>query len=213
MYQPEHFKEARAEEITALILHHPLGLLVSHGPHGLEANAIPFQLYQEDGSRHVLRCHVARANQQWKHISAGGEVLVVFQGPQHYIHPGWYETKKETGKVVPTWNYMMAQARGHARAVEDAAWLAKQIRDLTDMMESRYPKAWSVDDAPASFIEAQIRGIVGIEIEVTSMTGKWKVSQNRSAVDRRGVITGLAECGNENALAVADHVARKLDPN
>ena len=159
----------------------------------------------------TLRCHVARANLQWKELEGLSEVLVVFQGAQHYITPGWYETKRETGKVVPTWNYTMVQVRGVPRIMDNAEWLGRQIRDLTEMMEGAYPKPWAVDDAPASFIDAQVRGIVGIEIEITSITGKWKVSQNRNEADRTGVIAGLEALTDDEAQAMAGLVADKLN--
>lgn len=196
--------------MQGLIRAFPLGLLITGVGGALTANPIPFILDPEAGEHGVLRCHVARANTQWKEIGAGLDALVVFQGAQHYVHPGWYETKRETGKVVPTWNYAMVQVKGHARVMDDAAWLARQIRDLTDMMEGAYPKPWAVDDAPEPFIDAQIRGIVGIEIMITAMTGKWKVSQNRNDVDRAGVVQGLRGRTDEDALAMADLVEDKL---
>jgi transcriptional regulator len=211
MYQPPLFAEDSVIAQHGLIRAFPLGLLVTHGASGLIANAIPFQIDPEAGEKGVLRCHVARANAQWKEIGTGADALVVFQGAQHYVHPGWYETKRETGKVVPTWNYTMVQVRGHARVMDDGAWLAKQIRDLTEMMEGAYPKPWAVDDAPVPFIEAQMRGIVGIEIAISEITGKWKVSQNRSDADREGVIEGLATLQDEEAHAMSALVAEAFE--
>lgn len=211
MYQPPHFQEDDPQALHALIQSCPLGLLITAGAQGIAANPIPFLLDPSAAPHGVLRCHVARANMQWKEIGQGADALVVFQGAQHYVSPGWYETKRETGKVVPTWNYAMVQVHGRARAIEDGAWLGRQIRDLTDMMERGYPAPWSVDDAPASFIDAQIRGIVGIEIAITSMAGKWKASQNRSAADRQGVVQGLQSRGDGDADAMARIVAEKLD--
>jgi transcriptional regulator len=211
MYQPPLFAEDSVIAQHGLIRAFPLGLLVTHSASGLIANAIPFQIDPEAGEKGVLRCHVARANTQWKEIGTGADALVVFQGAQHYVHPGWYETKRETGKVVPTWNYTMVQVRGHARVMDDGAWLAKQIRDLTEMMEGAYPKPWAVDDAPVPFIEAQMRGIVGIEIAISEITGKWKVSQNRSDADREGVIEGLATLQDEEAHAMSALVAEAFE--
>ena len=134
----------------------------------------------------------------------------MFQGAQHYIHPGWYVTKRETGKVVPTWNYTMVQVQGVAHVMDDAQWIGRQIRDLTDLMEGGYPMPWAVDDAPAPFIDAQVRGIVGIEIAITSIIGKWKVSQNRSAADREGVVAGLDALQDEEARAMSRLVNEKL---
>lgn len=213
MYEPPHFRETDAAVSHALIRARPLGLLVSHNEAGLTANPIPFVLDEQAGEHGVLRCHVARANQQWKEFLTPCDVLVVFQGDEHYIHPGWYETKKDSGKVVPTWNYAMVQVRGQAVAKEDATWLARQIRDLTQMMEGRYPDPWAVEDAPEPFIAAQIRGIVGIEISIGDLRGKWKVSQNRNEADRRGVIEGLTAQGDTDAQAMAALVKSRLDPS
>lgn len=211
MYQPSHFQEDDPGALQALIKACPLGLLITAGGQGITANPIPFLLDPQSGPQGVLRCHVARANTQWKEIGEGADALVVFQGAQHYVSPGWYETKRETGKVVPTWNYVMVQVHGHARAIEDGTWLGRQIRDLTDLMERDYPAPWSVDDAPAPYIDAQIRGIVGIEIAITAMTGKWKASQNRSAADRQGVVQGLQSREYAAADAMARIVAEKLE--
>lgn len=207
MYQPSHFREDDPEALKALIQARPLGLLITHGGEGLTANPIPFLF---DPLAKVLRCHVARANPQWKDIGNGADVLVVFQGADHYVRPGWYETKRETGKVVPTWNYAMVQVRGRACAKEDAHWLARQVRDVTELMEGRYPEPWAVDDAPAPYIASQIRGIVGIEVAIAAMAGKWKVSQNRSEADRLGVVRGLTELPGQDAREMAGHVAGKL---
>ena len=210
MYQPPHFNEDSPATQHALIRAFPLGLLISNGPSGVIANPIPFLVDPEAGEQGVLRCHVARANPQWKELDGKSKVLVVFQGAQHYIHPGWYETKRETGKVVPTWNYAMVQVQGVARVMDDAQWIGRQIRDLTDLMEGGYPKPWAVDDAPAPFIDGQMRGIVGIEIAITAIIGKWKVSQNRSEADRAGVVAGLEERQDDEARAMAGLVNEKL---
>lgn len=210
MYQPPHFNEDSPLAMQGLIRAFPLGLLITGVDGALTANPIPFMLDPEAGEHGVLRCHVARANAQWKDIGDGCDALVVFQGAQHYVHPGWYETKRETGKVVPTWNYAMVQVKGRARVMDDAAWLARQIRDLTEMMEGAYPKPWAVDDAPVPYIDAQIRGIVGIEIAITEMNGKWKVSQNRSDADVEGVVEGLRSAQDEEAKAMAALVDEKL---
>ena len=211
MYQPPHFREPDSATCHALVRAQPLGLLISAGDQGLMANPVPFLLDEKAGEHGVLRCHVARANPQWKQFLTPCEALVVFQGPDHYIHPGWYATKRENGKVVPTWNYAMVQISGQARAIEDAQWLSRQIRDLTAMMEGRYPEPWAVEDAPEPFIAAQIRGIVGIEITITALHGKWKVSQNRNEADRQGVIDGLGEKGDASAQTMAALVKERLD--
>ena len=202
MYQPPHFREDRLEVQHALIRSHPLGLLVTAGPGGLMANPIPFLIYPDESEFGTLRAHVARGNPQWRELGSVEECLVVFQGPHSYVSPSWYATKQETGKVVPTWNYVTVHAWGRPRVVEDTAWLRRQIEDLTASQEQRRAPPWAVDDAPEPFIAAQLRGIVGIEIPVTRIEGKWKVSQNRPEADRAGVVAGLtAEGGGAEAMA------------
>jgi transcriptional regulator len=208
MYQPPHFRETDVDRQYALIRARPFGLLITAGPGGLQANGIPFVLDPAPAPFGMLRGHVAKANPQWRDCLGGCPAIVVFQGPEHYVTPSWYETKKETGKVVPTWNYVMVQARGTARAIEDAAWLHAQVRALTDMMETDRPEPWAVDDAPAPFLESQVKGIVGIEIAIASLDGKWKASQNRPEPDRAGVESGLADIGTAEAQAMAAAVAK-----
>jgi len=196
----------RQEDLAAqhtLIREHPLGLLISHGPSGLLANAIPFLIYPEASKWGTLRAHVARANPQWRDLQMAEEALVVFQGAQHYVTPSWYETKRETGKVVPTWNYVIVQARGRPIVSDDAGWLRDQIEALTRKKENERATPWAVGDAPEDFIAAQMRAIVGIEIEISDIRGKWKASQNRNAQDRAGVIAGLAAEDDADAEAMA----------
>jgi transcriptional regulator len=203
MYEPPlHRQEDLAAE-HALIRQYPLGLLISHGPSGLLANAIPFLIDAEASRFGTLRAHVARANPQWKDLQLVEEALVVFQGVDHYISPSWYETKRETGKVVPTWNYLVVQARGRPRVIEDAGWLRMQIEALTQKKESERAAPWAVGDAPDDFIASQIRQIVGVEIEIADIRGKWKVSQNRKVEDRAGVIAGLRADRDEEAAKMA----------
>jgi transcriptional regulator len=193
MYEPPLHRQEDVAALHALMRAHPLALLVSHGPSGMLANAIPFTLV-DDGSRlGLLRCHVARANPQWRDLSEGGEALVVFQGADAYITPSWYATKRETGKVVPTWNYVMAQARGTPRVVEAAEWLRAQVEQLTREREGSRDKPWAVGDAPEDFIASQLRAIVGVEMPISDLRGKWKASQNRNESDREGVIAGLGD--------------------
>jgi len=194
MYQPAHFREDRLEVQHALIRAHPLGLLICAGPEGPIANPVPFLLDAEASALGTLRAHLARANPQWR-LLAEAPALVVFQGVDTYVTLSWYETKRETGKVVPTWNYAMVQARGPVRVFEEADWLAAHVGALTARHEASRPAPWSVDDAPEPFIAAQLRGIVGIELEIAAIEGKWKVSQNRPAADRAGVAGGLAAEG------------------
>jgi transcriptional regulator len=192
MYQPQHFREDRLDVQHELIRRHPFGLLISMGEDRLLANGIPFLLQRDKGLFGTLLAHVARANSQWKGLQ-GQSVLAVFQGPQAYVSPSFYATKKETGKVVPTWNYAMVQARGIATIHADAEWLKAQVDALTNGHEQSRPEPWKVDDAPDTYFQSQLRGIVGIEIEITEIEGKWKVSQNHPEDNRQGVAAGLAD--------------------
>lgn len=210
MYLPSHFREDDLGAMHGLIRAFPLGLLISVGEGGIVANPVPFVLDAATGEKGTLRCHVARANPQWKELQTAAECLVVFQGPQAYITPSWYATKRESGKVVPTWNYATVHAWGQPRVMDDADWLARQINALTDQQEASRAAPWKVDDAPAPFVAAQIRGIVGIEIPISRIEGKWKVSQNRPEADRAGVVAGLTE--NDAAIDMAALVTERSRP-
>lgn len=196
MYSPAHFTETRREILHGLIASHPLGALVTLTSSGLDANHIPFELdpVPTPSAPHgTLRAHVARANSVWRDASAAHDALVIFQGPQTYITPSWYvETKPASGKVVPTWNYCVVHAHGPLRVIDDREWLRAQIEALVRRHEATQPNPWHVSEAPADFIEKQLAAIVGLEIPLTRLAGKWKVSQNRSAADRAGIVTGLA---------------------
>ena len=208
MYQPPHFREDRLEVQHALIRAQSLGTLVTAGPGGLQANHIPF-LVDADGAPHgELRAHLARANPQLLELAAVEECLVVFQGPQLYISPSLYPTKHEHGKAVPTWNYITVHAWGRPQVIEDAAWLRRQLDDLTLLKEGTRPAPWKVDDAPAPYIMSQMKGIVGVEIPIERIEGKWKVSQNRPQADRAGVIAGLRD-GGESGETMATLVAER----
>ena len=205
MYQPPHFIETRQDVLHGLIRAHPLGLLISNGADGPVANAIPFLLDAEAGPNGRLRAHLAKANPQWRLLADNPEssVLVVFQGADAYVTPSWYETKRETGKVVPTWNYATVHAHGRLTLIDDADWLRAQIQALTQAHEGTRQAPWHVSDAPEDFVRAQMKGIIGLEIEIAEISGKWKVSQNRPVADRVGVAEGL-----EKEAAGAPDMAR-----
>jgi transcriptional regulator len=208
MYTPTHFDETRPEALHPLVRDHPLGLLITQGAQGLDANPIPFLLDAQDGRPGVLRAHVARANPVWHEARTDVQALVVFQGPQAYISPNWYPGKAEHGKAVPTWNYIHVQARGQLVVRDDVAWLRELVTRLTQRHEATQARPWAVGDAPAEYIEAMLRAIVGIEIPLDSLRGKWKMSQNQPAANRGGVSRGLREQADEQALAVAAWVER-----
>ena len=203
MYQPAHFVERRPQVLRDFIAAQPLGLLVTQSrAGGIDANPIPFILDAgDDDAPGVLRAHVARANPVWSSARDDTETLVVFQGPHGYVSPAWYPSKAEHGKVVPTWNYVMVQARGHLRAVDDKAWLRAFVGRLTARHEGSRAAPWAVEDAPADYLETMLGAIVGIEIALTSLVGKWKVSQNRPAADRNGVAEALQRERGDDALA------------
>jgi transcriptional regulator len=203
MYQPPHHREDRLEIQHTLIRSHPLGLLVTIGASGLIANALPFILDPSRGEFGTLQAHLARANNQWREFDANVDALVIFQGVESYITPSWYPTKQDGGKVVPTWNYAIVQVSGPMQVIEDRDWLKMQIGALTALQEGRREEPWAVSDAPASYVESQLKGIVGIEIPIARIEGKWKVSQNRPEVDRRGVVEGLRGKGDETSEAMA----------
>ncbi|MGD9512419.1 MAG: FMN-binding negative transcriptional regulator [Geminicoccaceae bacterium] len=186
MYQPAHFREDRLEVQHALIRAHPFGLLVTSGAVGLDVNPVPFLLDAEATPLGLLRAHVARANPVWRELADSPEVLVVFQAVDSYVMPSWYLSKREHGKVVPTWNYAVVQVRGKARAIEDA---------------------------PAPFIASQVEAIVGIEIAIARIEGKWKASQNRPPADREGVVAGLEDQGDDASRAMAELVRERAQPS
>lgn len=204
MYMPHHFRVDDLDRQAQLISGNPLGLLITSGSDGLVANPIPFLLERSGDTLGVLRCHLARANPQWQALQADGECLVVFQDRDFYVTPSWYATKAETGKAVPTWNYMTVHAWGAATVIEDEAWLQQHIRELTDAHELHRPDAWAVDDAPERYVAAQVKGIVGLEIAVLRSEGKWKMSQNRPERDRDGVRAGLLSDGRTADAGLID---------
>lgn len=201
MYQPPAFKEERLETLHALIRAHPLATLITAGAGGLLANLVPFTLVNE-GDKGTLRCHVARGNDQVEAMKTRAETLVIFQGPEAYITPSWYAAKKEHGRVVPTWDYVVVQARGTPRLIEDPAWIREQINHLTSIHEGRRAKPWKVGDAPEPYIAGQIKAIVGVEIPIAAIEGKWKASQNRPEADRQGVAAGLRQDGVHDMAAL-----------
>src|SRR5262245_40110580 len=191
MYVPKQFEESRVEVMHELIHAYPLSTLVSLGSGGLRANHIPLEISAEPLPFGTLRGHVARANPIWRDLSADIEALAIFQGPDAYITPAWYPEKQETGKVVPTWNYAVVHAYGSLRVIDDAEWLRSLVGRLTDQHEAAFDKQWRVSDAPQEYIDKLLGAIIGIEMVITKLIGKWKVSQNRRAADQAGVINGL----------------------
>jgi transcriptional regulator len=208
MYLPAHFDESRVDVLHGLIHAHPLGALVTLTAGGLDANHIPFEVDHEPAPFGTLRGHVARANPVWREFSRDVEALVIFQGPGTYVSPAFYPTKQQTGKVVPTWNYAVVHAHGPLRAIDDKAWLRDFVTKLTARHEASRPDPWQVTDAPADYVDSMLGAIVGIEIPLTRLVGKWKMSQNRPAQDREGVTEGLRRGGDVEGQEVAELVRR-----
>jgi transcriptional regulator len=209
MYLPKHFEETRVEVLHELIRAHPLGTLVTQTPDGLDANHIPFEIDSEPAPFGTLRGHVARANSLTGSVE--GPALAIFQGPDSYISPSWYPTKQETGKVVPTWNYVVVHAHGPVRMIDDRNWLRQFVERLTNRHETSRRTPWKVTDAPAQYIEAQLSAIVGLEMPVARLIGKWKLSQNRPANDQEAVAEGLLQDGRELSTEMARLLRRRFE--
>jgi transcriptional regulator len=195
LYVPEHFRETRVDVLRAFIERYSLGTLVAVTPQGISANHIPMQWLSGPDGPGVLRGHIARANALWRLLETGASVLAIFIGPDHYVSPSWYPSKHEHGKAVPTWNYATVHVIGHIRFIEDRGWLRNLVESLTDEHEGKRVDRWRVTDASADYIEGMLRAIVGFEIKVSSIEGKFKASQNRPAADRAGVANALRAAG------------------
>jgi transcriptional regulator len=203
VYIPKHFEEPRIHVMHDLIRAYPLSTVVTGTSSGLNANHIPLHLSESSEPYGVLRGHVARANPLLDDIRNEAEALAIFHGPNAYITPSWYATKKETGKVVPTWNYSAVHAYGVFRIIEEASWVRDQLNSLTTENESDFPEPWSISDAPPDYIDQIMKAIVGVEMVITKLLGKWKVSQNQPSQNQASVIAGLKESGSSTALAMA----------
>ncbi len=202
MYVPEAFVETDLKTLHALMREHPFATLVTLNDGDLNASHVPLVLSPEDGEFGTLRGHLARPNPQWSTLDASVDALCIFHGPEAYITPSWYPSKQEHGKVVPTWNFVTVHATGPLRVHKDPDWLLANVTAVTDQHESGRAEPWQVSDAPDRFVQTMLRGIVGIELSIAKLEGKWKLSQNRPEVDRQGVVGGLAdEHGPDEAIS------------
>ena len=206
VYLPPHFTETRSEVLVAHIERHEFGLLVTHGGAGLIASQIPFLAERRDGKLY-LQAHIARANPQGADLGGSGEALAIFPGPHAYISPGWYEA----GPAVPTWNYASVHAYGPARKIDDPAWLGDLVRRLSERHEAREPAPWDMRALPQPYVQSMLNGIVGIEIAVSRLEGKFKLSQNRPAADRPRIIAALEGRADPDSHAVAQ-LMREREP-
>lgn len=202
MYVPALFAETDAATLFALLREHPLGVLVTHTTAGLDANHLPFLVDERRGAKGTLVAHVARANPLWRDVAAGDEVLVVFRGANGYVSPNWYPSKRETHRHVPTWNYEAVHVHGRIRIIDDEPYVRGVVARLTREHESRLPEPWRMGDAPADYLAEELAHIVGIEVEITRLEGKRKLSQNRTPADFEGAVQGVDGSGNA-ALAAA----------
>jgi len=204
MYLPKHFKEDRLEVLAAFIHDHPLATLVSLGNGALIATHLPMLWDPEPAPFGTLSGHIARPNPHGRVARGGVDSLAIFLGPQAYVSPSWYPAKRQHGKVVPTWNYVAVHANGPLKLIDDVGWLRAFVTRLTALQEIPFADPWHVTDAPESFVEQMLRGIIGIEIPVRRFEGKWKLSQNRSADDYAGTIEGLRSRGDRESTALAE---------
>lgn len=205
MYVPATFKMTEPSDVLALMKANPFAALISHDAEGLTATHLPTVARQE-GEGFVVECHLARANPHWKRLAAnpGADAMMIFTGPEAYIRPGWYPSKAEGGKVVPTWNYAIVHAYGRAEIIEDGAWLLRHVTELSAQQESPYELPWKTSDAPEQYLAAMIRGIVGVRVSVSRVDAKAKMGQNRETRDRLGAADGLVERAQRFDLAVSD---------
>jgi transcriptional regulator len=206
MYLPTHFAVTEPEALHALMRAYPLGTLVTHGEGGLDANHLPFEFDAGEGERGILRAHVARNNPLWQEVMDGQEVLVVFKAADGYVSPNWYPSKQEHHKQVPTWNYAVVHAHGRIRVRDDARFVRRLLASLTRVHEAAEPKPWKMADAPRDYLEAMVAAVVGIEIEISELVGKFKLSQNKEAMDRQGVVDALQE---RDQAALAESMQRR----
>lgn len=203
MYLPAHFNETRTDVMRALMRARPLSTLVTQCSSGLIANHVPVQTLDDPAPLGSIRGHIARANPLWREYRVETQALAIFQGPQAYISPSFYPTKVKTGEVVPTWNYAVVHASGTLRFIQDTTWLRDFVAGLTRTFEAPRSMPWKIDDAPASYIEKMLSLIVGFEFSIASLTGKWKVSQNRSQADKEGVIQHLQHADDADSHEIA----------
>ncbi len=212
MYTPRHFEETRLDVMHALIAANPFGAMVRVGPNGMDADHLPFEIAAPSSAapQGTLRAHVARGNPVWR--EAGAEVLVMFASPSSYVSPEFYEQKTRTGKVVPTWNYAVVHAHGRLRVLDDPVWLRSLVERLTDRHEAGRSHPWRVADAPDDYIDTMLKAIVGIEIPIGKIEGKWKISQNRSEADQSRVAAGLVAEEQPLGSLMQAWAARKPEP-
>jgi len=209
MYNPRWYKEERLEVLQSAVDRISFGTIITNTASGISASHVPMLIDRSRGERGTLFGHVARGNSQWRESQQGAEGLAVFLGPDAYISPTWYQTKKETGKVVPTWNYVAIHVRGPVTFFEDPERLREVVTKLTERHEAGSGDPWEVTDAPPDYIQGELRSIVGFEMPIARIEGKWKMGQNRPKADIEGAIAGLKERGRLRDEAVSREMGRE----
>lgn len=207
MFIPRMFKQDNIENLLQLMEQYPFATLISHSETGIDATHLPMFVVQK-ADKYYLKAHIAKANPLWKSVKNGSDVLITFHGPNCYISPNHYPTKKQTGKAVPTWNYVVVQVKGTMSFIHDSEWIFNAIETLTNIHESGQSQPWSISDAPDEYIQKMIPAIVGIEIEVTSIIGQWKLSQNQPQVNQDGVIEALSQSTDSNITKIAAMISK-----
>lgn len=207
MYIPKQFQQTEVSELYSVINEYPLAAVIYTDADGLQANHFPLIHSLSDTGYGTLSAHVPRINPVSKIGSEALDVLVIFQGPQCYISPSWYPSKQVTEKVVPTWNYLVVHAKGKMRIIDDQNWVSAHLQMFTDKMEAKFENPWRVSDAPVDFTAKLMMHLVGVEVTIDSLEGKWKVSQNRSADDQKGVSDALQSLGDSVSLAMSKAIA------
>ena len=210
MYFPSYFDESRLPVLQEFMQRHPFAAVVANIPTGIEANHVPLILDPARGKFGTLRGHIARANPMWRQAAAGTEMLAIFQGSSHYISPNWYPSKKEDARVVPTWNYVVVHTRGSIEWFSDPAWLRGLLEVTTNLHERAYQNPWKISDAPDEYLQGMLGAIVGFEIPIDAVSGKWKLSQNRSAADRAGVVSALGGHAEASAQEMATLISQTV---
>ncbi len=208
MYTPKHFEEQRPEVLQELMAAYPLAALVTNAVSGIEANHIPLLFDPEPGPHGVLLGHMARGNGQWRNWAANQQALAIFQGPQAYISPNWYPTKHENGRAVPTWNYVVVHAHGTIHVHDDPEWLRGFLNRLTATHEASENLPWKPSDAPVGYIDGLLKAIVGVELRITKLEGKWKVSQNQPEANRTGAAESLEWIGHSDMAQAVLHALK-----
>jgi len=205
MFIPRKFKQENTEDLVELMKKYPFATLITQSEAGIEATHLPM-IVEKRSEKFYLKAHIAKANPLWKSVKNGSDVLVTFNGPNCYISPNNYPTKKETGRAVPTWNYVVVHVKGEISFINDPEWIYNAIETLTTIHESQQLEPWSILDAPHEYIQKMLPAIMGIEVEVTSITGQWKLSQNQPEVNQRGVVDALSESTDSSIMEVASMI-------